>query len=110
MPVDRARFFGRPRRAARRASARAARRTGSARAPHRSRPSPQVSAANAQKRRNASDKKMMANVNKRGLVPDMAEERRKGKLSVGPLLLGFFVFVIIGSSLLQVIQSAGAKR
>ena len=36
-------------------------------------------------------------------------QRRKDKLSVGPALLGFFVFVIVGSSLLQVIRTAGSK-
>ena len=97
----------------------------------------QVSASAAQKKRIVADKKMQANVNKRGMVPNMAVERRKDKLSVGPILLGvrnscttphtarsplchrvplrratllvqFFVVVIVGSSLLQVIRTASS--
>ena len=88
----------------------------------------QVSAANAQKRRLASDQKMQNNVTRRGLVPDnaaqvclpggalshhpsvepsltdyvtvMCPQRRAGKLSAGPILLGFFFVVILGSSAL----------
>ncbi|XP_076916302.1 uncharacterized protein LOC143575955 [Bidens hawaiensis] len=42
------------------------------------------------------------NIIRRGSVP------RKGKSSypVGPILLGFFVFVVIGSSLFQIIRTA----
>ena len=84
----------------------------------------QVSSSNAQKRRINSDKKMQNNITKRGMVPDPAAEvrahacpsacaslppprpltlcwlfvqRRAGKLSVGPILLGFFFVVIVGS-------------
>jgi len=67
-----------------------------------------VTASAAQKKRLAADKKMMENVTKRGMVPDAYTERRQGKLSVGPILLGFFVIVIVGSSLLQVIRQAGS--
>ena len=69
-----------------------------------------VSASAAQKRRVNSVNKMNGNVTKRGLVPDPAADRRAGKLSVGPILLGFFLFVIVGSSLLQVIRTAGSER
>ena len=47
----------------------------------------QVTAATAQRKRLAADKKMQENVNKRGLVPNNAVERRQGKLSVGPIQL-----------------------
>lgn len=84
----------------------------------------QVSSSNAQKRRINSDKKMQNNITKRGLVGDPSAEvrtharsiayassppprlltlcwllvqRRAGKLSVGPILLGFFFVVIVGS-------------
>jgi len=40
---------------------------------------------------------MQNNVTKRGLVTDPAAERRAGKLSTGPILLGFFFIVIVGS-------------
>jgi len=69
-----------------------------------------VSSANAQKRRLQADEKMKQNVNKRGMVGDPAAERRSGKLSVGPILLGFFFVVIVGSSLLQIIRTAGSSR
>uniref|UniRef100_A0A7S4FBM1 Stress-associated endoplasmic reticulum protein n=1 Tax=Chrysotila carterae TaxID=13221 RepID=A0A7S4FBM1_CHRCT len=69
----------------------------------------QVSASEAQKRRVKADKKVASYVTKRGLVPDPAAERRKGKLSAGPMLLAFFVVVIIGSTLLQIYQSASRK-
>jgi hypothetical protein len=32
--------------------------------------------------------------------------RKESKYTVGPVLLGFFLFVVVGSSILQVIQSA----
>lgn len=69
----------------------------------------QVTAANAHKRRITADKKTASNVNKRGMVPDPAAERRMGKLSAGPLLLGFFFVVIVGSTLLEII-SKGSRR
>ena len=33
-------------------------------------------------------------------------QRRKNKLPLGPIAIGFFLFVVIGSSLLQVINTA----
>ncbi|KAL1520372.1 hypothetical protein AB1Y20_021959 [Prymnesium parvum] len=56
-----------------------------------------VSASSAQKRRVTSDKKMMANVNKRGLVSEEIASRKPKKMPVGPIMLGFFLFVVIGS-------------
>ncbi|KAL9406911.1 hypothetical protein Peur_003883 [Populus x canadensis] len=44
-------------------------------------------------------------VTKRGAVGETST--RKGKdYPVGPLLLGFFIFVVIGSSLFQIIRTA----
>ena len=70
----------------------------------------QVTASAAHKRRITADKKVANNVNRRGLVPDNAAERRKGTSSLGPLILGFFFVVIIGSSILQIYQTANRKR
>ncbi|XAR64389.1 hypothetical protein NMG60_11024703 [Bertholletia excelsa] len=45
------------------------------------------------------------NINKRGAVPETTS--KKGiNYSVGPVLLGFFIFVVIGSSLFQIIRTA----
>ena len=41
----------------------------------------------------ASDNK----VTKRGLTEDPSVARRKDKLPLGPLMIGFFLFVVIGS-------------
>ena len=67
-----------------------------------------VSSANAQKKRVTSGKKNDNNVTKRGMINDPSAERRAGKLSVGPILLGFFFIVIVGSSLLQVLRTASS--
>ena len=55
--------------------------------------------------------KHAANINKRGQVVDKSAEKKKGKAPIGPLMIGFFLFVVVGSGLLQVIQTAsfGAK-
>ncbi|KAF3323204.1 stress-associated endoplasmic reticulum protein 2-like protein [Carex littledalei] len=45
------------------------------------------------------------NITKRGAVPETTV--KKGyDYPVGPILLGFFVFVVIGSSLFQIIRTA----
>jgi hypothetical protein len=67
-----------------------------------------VSASAAQKKRVTADKKMQSNVTKRGLVTDPSVERREGKLGVGPMMIAFFLFVVVGSSLLQVVRSASS--
>ncbi|KAF8399969.1 hypothetical protein HHK36_015841 [Tetracentron sinense] len=44
------------------------------------------------------------NITKRGAVP---ETTKKGNdYPVGPIVLGFFVFVVVGSSLFQIIRTA----
>jgi|TARA_B110000305_G_C19058103_1_gene455820 hypothetical protein len=35
-----------------------------------------------------------------------AKEKSKYGFAVGPVMLGFFIFVVIGSSILQIIRSA----
>lgn len=35
-----------------------------------------------------------------------AKEKNKYGFAVGPVMLGFFIFVVIGSSLLQIIKTA----
>uniref|UniRef100_A0A0D9X0U1 Stress-associated endoplasmic reticulum protein n=1 Tax=Leersia perrieri TaxID=77586 RepID=A0A0D9X0U1_9ORYZ len=44
------------------------------------------------------------NITKRGSVPETV---KKGNgYPVGPIVLGFFVFVVVGSSLFQIIRTA----
>lgn len=43
------------------------------------------------------------NVTKRGVVAETTT-KKKNNYTVGPVLLGFFVFVVIGSSLFQMIR------
>ncbi|KAM3247156.1 stress-associated endoplasmic reticulum protein 2 [Capsicum annuum] len=45
------------------------------------------------------------NITKRGAVPETTP-RKGSQYPVGPILLGFFVFVVIGSSLFQIIRTA----
>lgn len=49
--------------------------------------------------------KFEKNIKKRGLVPD-STSKKGNSYPVGPVLLGFFVFVVIGSSLFQIIRTA----
>ncbi|GAA0176006.1 chaperone [Lithospermum erythrorhizon] len=49
--------------------------------------------------------KFEKNITKRGAVPETTA--KKGiNYPVGPILLGFFIFVVIGSSLFQIIRTA----
>ncbi|XP_042519912.1 stress-associated endoplasmic reticulum protein 2-like [Macadamia integrifolia] len=49
--------------------------------------------------------KFQNNITKRGSVPETSV--KKGyDYPVGPIVLGFFVFVVIGSSLFQIIRMA----
>ncbi|KAD2806094.1 hypothetical protein R6Q57_020863 [Mikania cordata] len=55
-----------------------------------------------------SDRKVerfQKNIKKRGLVPETTT-KKKDSYPVGPIVLGFFVFVVIGSSLFQIIRTA----
>ncbi|XP_035816532.1 uncharacterized protein [Zea mays] len=44
------------------------------------------------------------NITKRGSVPETV--KKANDYPVGPILLGFFVFVVVGSSLFQIIKTA----
>eukprot|EP00699_Malawimonas_sp_californiana_P000935 EC714598.1.p3 GENE.EC714598.1~~EC714598.1.p3 ORF type:complete len:68 (+),score=3.20 EC714598.1:83-286(+) len=46
-----------------------------------------------------------SNVNKRGHVPE-TKKAKAGGYTVGPILLGFFLFVVVGSSIVQIIRTA----
>ncbi|MCO5600105.1 hypothetical protein L7F22_054213 [Adiantum nelumboides] len=49
--------------------------------------------------------KFQKNIHKRGAVPETSI-KRGNDYPVGPIVLGFFVFVVIGSALLQMIRTA----
>lgn len=46
-----------------------------------------------------------ANVDKRGQVP-ASLNKKEDKFPVGPVLLGFFLFVVVGSALFQILNTA----
>ena len=50
-------------------------------------------------------KKFNSNIHKRGLVDINSSTKDKEKFTVGPVVLAFFIFVVIGSSLLQMIRT-----
>ncbi|CAK9183182.1 unnamed protein product [Ilex paraguariensis] len=45
------------------------------------------------------------NIKKRGTVPETTT-KKGNSYPVGPVMLGFFIFVVIGSSLFQIIRTA----
>ncbi|PON50686.1 Stress-associated endoplasmic reticulum protein [Parasponia andersonii] len=51
--------------------------------------------------------KFEKNITKRGTVLETTAKKSKD-YPVGPLLLGFFIFVVIGSSLFQIIRTAAS--
>ncbi|XP_073005209.1 uncharacterized protein [Typha latifolia] len=58
--------------------------------------------------RRLADKKVakfQKNITKRGSVPETTT-KKGNDYPVGPIVLGFFVFVVIGSSLFQIIRTA----
>jgi hypothetical protein len=55
----------------------------------------------------AKSNKFHGNIHKRGAVG--AGSLKKKDYAVGPVMLGFFVFVVIGSSLLQIIRTASTS-
>ncbi|KAJ3703424.1 hypothetical protein LUZ61_007129 [Rhynchospora tenuis] len=58
--------------------------------------------------RRLADKKVakfQKNITKRGFVPETTV-KKGNDYPVGPIVLGFFVFVVIGSSLFQIIRTA----
>ncbi|XP_042486575.1 probable stress-associated endoplasmic reticulum protein [Macadamia integrifolia] len=52
--------------------------------------------------------KFQKNITKRGTVPE-TPVKKGNDYPVGPILLGFFVFVVIGSSLFQIIRTATSR-
>ncbi|KAL9455571.1 hypothetical protein AB3S75_004900 [Citrus x aurantiifolia] len=48
------------------------------------------------------------NVTRRGSVPE-SSAKKGSDYPVGPILLGFFVFVVLGSSLFQIIRTATSR-
>ena len=44
------------------------------------------------------------NVDKRGFVAGTSKDKSEG-MSVGPIILGFLLFVVVGSTLLQMINA-----
>ncbi|GAB5031664.1 Hypothetical protein NocV09_00602170 [Nannochloropsis oceanica] len=46
------------------------------------------------------------NVTKRGNVPVGKAAKREEAAPVSPLLLGFFIFVVVGSAIFSIIQTA----
>jgi hypothetical protein len=54
----------------------------------------------------AKSRKFHGNIHKRGAVDISASLGKKNGFAVGPVMLGFFIFVVIGSSLLQIIRTA----
>ncbi|URD76108.1 Ribosome associated membrane protein RAMP4 [Musa troglodytarum] len=60
-------------------------------------------------RRHADRKieKFQKNITKRGSVPETTV-KKGNDYPVGPVVLGFFVFVVIGSSLFQIIRTAAS--
>lgn len=51
-------------------------------------------------------KQFDANIKKRGSVPQSDRAAAKTGYSVGPVALGFFLFVVVGSAILQIISAA----
>eukprot|EP01018_Ginkgo_biloba_P003752 Gb_17187 [translate_table: standard] len=51
--------------------------------------------------------KFQKNIMKRGAVPETTA-KKGNQYPVAPIVLGFFVFVVIGSSLFQIIRTASS--
>lgn len=54
---------------------------------------------------NAKSGRFHQNIHKRGAGQDPAQKQKK-QIPVGPVMLGFFLFVVVGSALLQIIRTA----
>ncbi|KAJ8608255.1 hypothetical protein CTAYLR_007271 [Chrysophaeum taylorii] len=50
--------------------------------------------------------KYASNINKRGNVSTGKAEKRSTARAVGPFVVGFFLFVVVGSAILQILQTA----
>ncbi|GMH36017.1 hypothetical protein BSKO_03885 [Bryopsis sp. KO-2023] len=53
--------------------------------------------------------KFHGNVHRRGLGSGTAQEKKK-RLPVGPVMLAFFLFVVVGSALLQILRTTTSGR
>jgi len=51
------------------------------------------------------NQKFEQNVHKRGLVNADGSKKKESTLPVGPVVLGLFVFVVVGSALLQIFKT-----
>ncbi|CAI8019474.1 Stress-associated endoplasmic reticulum protein 2 [Geodia barretti] len=61
--------------------------------------------AGGKQRMRLASKKHSKNVNARGNVPKSLAKDEEDKSPIGPYLLAFFVFVVCGSAIFQIIQS-----
>merc|ERR1711981_1560731 len=66
-------------------------------------------AGSQQRRMKSRTERAENNVNKRGSVPDASAARRKDGMSAGPIMITFFLIVVVGSSLVQIIRTAQTK-
>lgn len=62
--------------------------------------------AGASRKTKMKNEQFAKNVNKRGLVPESDRSKSKSGFKVGPLMLAFFLFVVAGSAILQIISAA----
>ena len=53
-----------------------------------------------------SKEKFDGHVTKRGTSGTQPTDKTANKYTVGPMLLGFFLFIVVGSALLQIIKTA----
>ncbi|KAH7294673.1 hypothetical protein KP509_27G012700 [Ceratopteris richardii] len=51
--------------------------------------------------------KFQKNIHKRGAVPETAM-KKPASYPVGPVVLGMFIFVVIGSAIFQIIRTASS--
>ncbi|DBA78155.1 TPA: hypothetical protein ACH3X2_008121 [Trebouxia sp. C0005] len=66
---------------------------------------PKLMDAGSKRVLNAKSDKFQGNIHKRGKVQDVSP-KSSSKVAVGPIMLGFFLFVVVGSALLQIIRTA----
>ncbi|KAH3744660.1 hypothetical protein Pelo_13933 [Pelomyxa schiedti] len=52
----------------------------------------------------AKEEKFEGNVTRRGMVD--AAKKEKSTLGVGPIVIGFLLFVVVGSAILQIVRSS----
>merc|ERR1711934_135765 len=52
------------------------------------------------------NEKSEGNINRKGNVPSGSASRKREGMSVGPVMITFFLIVVVGSSLVQIIRTA----